>query len=236
MPRRSTNSVASNADEPTGSASRDRDNYGVEDLNLPKTMIQRLAKGVLPPNTQITKDALLAISKSSTVFVNYLAAHANENAQRANKKTIQPKDIFDSIYDLGFDVFLPRLQAELEKYNTIQCDKRNTYRRKVREEQKIKAAANTKGDGLPSDQDKTANGHAPVPETGPAVKKMRRNDDDMDDGDQEQDQDEEEGEDEEEEEDDDQVEGDNDDTLPQEDPLEERERRSDGEDEGDESE
>jgi len=77
-------------------------------------MVQRLAKGVLPANTQIQKDALLAISKSATVFVNYLATHANDNAVRANKKTIQPKDIYDSIHDLDFDEFLPRLQAELE--------------------------------------------------------------------------------------------------------------------------
>jgi hypothetical protein len=37
-------------------------------------MISRLAKGVLPPNTSIHKDALLAMSKSCTVFVNFLAA------------------------------------------------------------------------------------------------------------------------------------------------------------------
>lgn len=36
-------------------------------------MVQRLAKGVLPPNTSIQRDALLAMSKSATVFVNYLA-------------------------------------------------------------------------------------------------------------------------------------------------------------------
>lgn len=37
-------------------------------------MISRLAKGVLPPNTSIHKDALLALSKSATVFVNFLAS------------------------------------------------------------------------------------------------------------------------------------------------------------------
>lgn len=50
------------------------DGTSVEDLALPRTMIQRLAKGVLPPNTQIQKDALLAMSKSATVFVNYLTS------------------------------------------------------------------------------------------------------------------------------------------------------------------
>jgi len=45
-----------------------------QDLNLPRSIINRLAKGILPPNTQIQKDALLAISKGATVFVSYLAS------------------------------------------------------------------------------------------------------------------------------------------------------------------
>lgn len=45
-----------------------------QDLSLPRTMISRLSKGVLPPNTQIQKDALSALSKSATVFVNYIAS------------------------------------------------------------------------------------------------------------------------------------------------------------------
>ena len=44
-----------------------------QDLSLPRTMVQRLAKGVLPPNTSLHKDAVLALSKGATVFINYLA-------------------------------------------------------------------------------------------------------------------------------------------------------------------
>jgi hypothetical protein len=46
----------------------------MQDLTLPKSMIARLAKGVLPANTQIQKDALLAMHKSATVFVSYIAS------------------------------------------------------------------------------------------------------------------------------------------------------------------
>lgn len=45
-----------------------------QDLSLPKSMIGRLAKGVLPANTQIQRDALLALHKSATVFVSYIAS------------------------------------------------------------------------------------------------------------------------------------------------------------------
>ena len=107
-------------------------------------MIARLAKGVLPANTQIQKDALLALHKSATVFVSYIASkyvcpaislgtiHAqnflqvlivlqslhlcssNENAQSGGKKTIAPQDVFNALKDCEFEDFIPRLEAELK--------------------------------------------------------------------------------------------------------------------------
>jgi hypothetical protein len=46
----------------------------LQDLNLPKSIVTRLAKGVLPANTQIQGNAVLALSKSATVFVSYLSS------------------------------------------------------------------------------------------------------------------------------------------------------------------
>lgn len=48
--------------------------FYIQDYLLPRSLTQRLAKSVLPPNTSIQKDALLAIQKAATVFVNYLAS------------------------------------------------------------------------------------------------------------------------------------------------------------------
>ncbi|KAF2401187.1 histone-fold-containing protein [Trichodelitschia bisporula] len=119
---------------------------GIEELNLPKTMIARLAKGMLPANTSINKEALLAISKSATVFVSYISAQANDNALRGGKKTIQPENVFEAMADLEMGDFVPRLEAELKKYNAMQCEKRNNYRRKIRDEQKAKKTATGGGD------------------------------------------------------------------------------------------
>jgi DNA polymerase epsilon subunit 3 len=95
-------------------SSSDEGDYGlgVEDFNLPRTMVQRLAKGVLPANTQIQKDALLAISKSATVFVNYIASHANDNTFRHGKKTIQTPDVLEALRDTEFEQFIERVQDE----------------------------------------------------------------------------------------------------------------------------
>ncbi|KAF2266889.1 histone-fold-containing protein [Lojkania enalia] len=165
MPPRKSNASAVSPED-SAKASTKEDGLSVEDLNLPKSIVQRLAKGVLPPNTQIQKDALLAMSKSATVFVNYLTHHAQENAARSNKKTVMPKDVFDAMMELEFEGFLPRLEAEVAKFTSIQADKRNSYRKKVREEKKAQKEA---GDG----KSRSVNGHA-AEGNSPPTKRARR--------------------------------------------------------------
>ncbi|XPS97998.1 DNA-directed DNA polymerase [Ascochyta lentis] len=124
--------------EPKPPKPREDDTLSVEDLNLPKSIVQRLAKGVLPPNTQIQKDALLAMSKGATVFVNYLTSAAAEEALRSGRKSVMPQDVFAAMKELEFDFMLPRLEAEVNKFTSIQADKRNTYRKKIRDEKRAK--------------------------------------------------------------------------------------------------
>ncbi|KAL2685128.1 hypothetical protein Neosp_006224 [[Neocosmospora] mangrovei] len=109
-----------------------KDAVTIEDLTLPKSIITRLSKGVLPPNTQIQANAILALSQSTTVFINYLASHANENTINAGKKTIAPADVFKALEDTEFSFLRAPLEAEFAKFNAIQTEKRTSYRQKVR--------------------------------------------------------------------------------------------------------
>ncbi|PGG96373.1 hypothetical protein AJ79_09613 [Helicocarpus griseus UAMH5409] len=104
-----------------GSADAADSGVNVEDYLLPRSLTQRLAKGVLPPNTSIQKDALLAISKAATVFVSYLSSHANEETE---KKTVTPQDVFAALSEIEFDAFLPRLERELAVYTEAAAQKR----------------------------------------------------------------------------------------------------------------
>jgi hypothetical protein len=90
---------------------------------------------VLPPNTQIQANAILAMSKSATVFINYLASQyvfvtplrshiqrgrcsvltissANEHTFNAGKKTIAPADVFKALDDIEFGFLKEPLEAE----------------------------------------------------------------------------------------------------------------------------
>ncbi|PHH69112.1 hypothetical protein CDD80_7008 [Ophiocordyceps camponoti-rufipedis] len=112
--------------------SSSKDGVPIEDLSLPKSIITRLAKGVLPPNTQIQANAILAMSKGATVFISYLASHANEHTASAGKKTISPADVFKALDDTEFSFLREPLEAEFAKFNAVQTEKRSSYRQKVR--------------------------------------------------------------------------------------------------------
>ncbi|CVL10364.1 hypothetical protein FPRO06_01248 [Fusarium proliferatum] len=109
-----------------------KEHITIEDLTLPKSIITRLSKGVLPPNTQIQANAIMALSQSTTVFINYLASHANENTINAGKKTISPADVFKALEETEFAFLKEPLEAEFSKFNAIQTEKRTSYRQKVR--------------------------------------------------------------------------------------------------------
>ncbi|KAJ5546636.1 Histone-fold [Penicillium frequentans] len=93
----------------------------VDDYLLPRSLTIRLAKSVLPPNTTIQKDAVLAIQKAATVFVSYLSSHANDATL---KRTLAPADVFAALSEIEFDSFRGRLEQELEAFTEIKADKR----------------------------------------------------------------------------------------------------------------
>lgn len=118
---------------------------------LPRSIVQRIAKGVLPANTSIQKDAILALTKSATVFISHLADSANEQTDR---KTIQSQDVIKALYEIEFDQVMQlgvtgsdgkrggRLEREVESWEGNVRGKRAGYREKV----KARQSTGTNGD------------------------------------------------------------------------------------------
>jgi len=57
---------------------------------------------------------------------------ADEWASMSGRKTISPNDVYNALKEYEYQAFLPRVQAEVAKYNEVQCDKRNSYRKRVK--------------------------------------------------------------------------------------------------------
>ncbi|KAF4446635.1 DNA polymerase epsilon subunit D [Fusarium austroafricanum] len=164
-------SQAQNAEKKDKDKDKDKEHkehITIEDLALPKSIITRLSKGVLPPNTQIQANAIMALSQSTTVFINYLASHANENTVNAGKKTIAPADVFKALEETEFAFLREPLEAEFTKFNAIQTEKRTSYRQKVRAK---------KSDGADTDMPDTSNietdADTTAASTGPLTKRPR---------------------------------------------------------------
>jgi DNA polymerase epsilon subunit 3 len=123
-----------------------RDAVTIEDLTLPKSIIARLAKGALPANTQIQANAMLALNRSATVVINYLASHANEHTLNANRKTISPEDVYKALADVDMAFMKEQLEREFEVFTSIQTEKRSTYRQKVRAAKQAPGEPSAAGD------------------------------------------------------------------------------------------
>ncbi|KAI5209782.1 hypothetical protein E4T38_02344 [Aureobasidium subglaciale] len=155
----------------------------------------------------------------------------------------EPADVMAALKENEFEHFIPRLEAELKKYNTVQCDKRNSYRRKIREEKASKTGDEKHADSGAENGDADAsmldatevsavNGHSRSDDQPPS-KKMRREagEEDVSEGDEEEFHDALEGE------DDEAVEGDGDDEVEEDEDEDEdgdEEQVEDGGDEEDE--
>ena len=106
-----------------------------EEMSLPSAAIQRIIKSKLPEGVMIGKEAKVAFSKASSIFILYVttmcapagpdsthdarlrpiplcpALSANDLAKEARRTTVTAQDVLHALRDLEFDEFLPAVEA-----------------------------------------------------------------------------------------------------------------------------
>ncbi|CAK7273947.1 hypothetical protein SEPCBS57363_005911 [Sporothrix epigloea] len=153
--------------EPSKSRNSDVVTIETKDLNMPRSIITRLAKGVLPPNTQVQGSAITGMSKSATVFISHLANAANNLTTNAGKKTIMPSDVFAALDDIEFGFMREHLEAEFAKFSHIQTSKRSDYRKRVAAAKKVPGGDDADNSAVSADAEaEVAHGLATCPLAG----------------------------------------------------------------------
>ena len=167
----------------------------IEDLYMPRTMIGRLARGVLPAHTNVQKDAVTAITKGATLFISHITAAATSHTSADWRKTISPNDLFAGLRDTEYEFMIEKLELELAKYNEVQTGKRSEYRQKLKED-RAKAKGGPKGGDTSIMVGKDTAGHQSQNEesAGPRPAKRARLENEETDGDDAEDAHEDEGE------------------------------------------
>ncbi|KAF8576006.1 histone-fold-containing protein [Ramaria rubella] len=99
--------------------SQDAASDGIDNFQLPKALITRIAKSALSNDTKLQKDAVNSLLDGATVFINYLAATAQDVASSRSRKTIAGPDILKALEIIEFGDLVPMLQAELNVHRGI---------------------------------------------------------------------------------------------------------------------
>ena len=120
-----------------------------EEMSLPSAAIQRIIKSKLPEGVMIGKEAKVAFSKASSIFILYVttmcapagpdsthaparlrpiplcpALSANDLAKEARRTTVTAQDVLHALRDLEFDEFLPAVEACLHGAPSLRCSPR----------------------------------------------------------------------------------------------------------------
>ncbi|KAF8329837.1 uncharacterized protein EI90DRAFT_1352849 [Cantharellus anzutake] len=120
---------------------------GIENYELPKTIVTRIAKSPLANNAKFNKDTITAATRGATVFINYLT------------------DVLKAVELIEMPDMVPILQRELEVFRREQ--KSATAKGKGRASQGSAVnTANGHADGLPSVTDSMPEGYHPTPPGG----------------------------------------------------------------------
>lgn len=121
MPRRE------NANTPASAqAQQDAVSEGIENFELPRALVTRIAKSAVPENVKLQKDTVLSLVKGATVFINYLAATAHEVSTSKQHKSISASDVFKALELIEFADLIPPLQAELQVYRELSKNKKGS--------------------------------------------------------------------------------------------------------------
>ncbi|KAE9401588.1 hypothetical protein BT96DRAFT_974691 [Gymnopus androsaceus JB14] len=89
---------------------------GIDNFELPKSLVTKIAKSAVPDNTKLQKEAILSLVKGSTVFINYLAATAHDVAQSKQHKSISASDVLKALELIQLGDLVGPLTDELQVY------------------------------------------------------------------------------------------------------------------------
>jgi histone H3/H4 len=94
------------------------------EFGLPLASITRIVKSRLPEGIQVGKEAKLAFSKASGIFVLYLVSCALDICKESKRSTISAADIFAALEEVEFDDYKEPLRDYLNKYREQQDAKK----------------------------------------------------------------------------------------------------------------
>ncbi|KAH9823507.1 hypothetical protein DFH28DRAFT_1049227 [Melampsora americana] len=100
---------------------------GIEAVELPRAVVMKLAKSTGPGNMKLAKEVPIALTKASTVFINYLVSIAHGIAADRSEKSLSARHVLEACKELDWsdsDEMLRTLKIELEAFRRLNVAKK----------------------------------------------------------------------------------------------------------------
>ncbi|KAF7985489.1 hypothetical protein HWV62_5274 [Athelia sp. TMB] len=105
-------------------AQQDLVSDGIENYELPKSIVTKISKSAIPENAKLQKETTTSLVKGTTVFINYLSATAHDVAMSKQHKSISASDVLKALEIIEFGDLNDTLNTELQVYrNNIKAEK-----------------------------------------------------------------------------------------------------------------
>ncbi|KIY73157.1 histone-fold-containing protein [Cylindrobasidium torrendii FP15055 ss-10] len=124
-------------------AQQDLISSGIEEFELPKSIVTRIARSAIPDNAKLQKETITSLLKGSTVFVNYLAASSHDVALSKQHKTIAAADVLRALEILELGDLVDGLTTELGVWREL--NKTDKSKKPAAPAAKAKATAKSVG-------------------------------------------------------------------------------------------
>lgn len=120
---------------------KDLDVVSIDEILFPKSTISKLAKNITTSdnndsNLIVSKESLVALQRSATVFVSHLMFHARQVAKDADRKNVSAQDILQGLERADLSGFIPEVKQKLASYEA-----NVEVKRKHKADQKAEAAS-----------------------------------------------------------------------------------------------
>lgn len=138
----------------------------IDEILFPRSTVQKLAKSILTPtdgqaatmpaeNMSLTKDSLIAVQRSATVFVSHLMFHAQQTARDLGRKNVNSQDILHALERADLAGFVPEVK---QKLSTFEADADAKKKQKSDAKDAAAAASTTDEPAAKKRRDNASNG------------------------------------------------------------------------------
>ncbi|EGG01139.1 uncharacterized protein MELLADRAFT_92645 [Melampsora larici-populina 98AG31] len=100
---------------------------GIEAVELPRAVVMKLAKSTGPGNMKLAKEVPVALTKASTVFINYLVSIAHGIAAERSEKSLGARHVLEACKELEWsdsEEMIRTLKTELEAFRKLNAAKK----------------------------------------------------------------------------------------------------------------